>query len=104
MSSKVTDSFDAMTDPDQMNARATQAWGTVVARTLVALGVRMVVFSPGSRSTPLVLGCEACEGLETIPMLDERSAGFFALGLAKSSGEPVAVICTSGTAAANLLP
>ena len=93
-----------MNDHDQTNARATQTWGTVVARTLVALGVRRVVFSPGSRSTPLALSCEACEGLETIPMLDERSAGFFALGLAKRSGKSVAVVSTSGTAAANLLP
>ena len=93
-----------MNESSLTNARATQAWGTTLARTLSVLGVRYVVFSPGSRSTPLILACEACKDLETLPMLDERSAGFYAIGLAKMSKKPVAVICTSGTAAANLSP
>jgi 2-succinyl-5-enolpyruvyl-6-hydroxy-3-cyclohexene-1-carboxylate synthase len=93
-----------MNESSLTNARATQAWGTTLARTLSAIGVRHVVFSPGSRSTPLILACEACKGLETLPILDERSAGFYAIGLAKKSKKPVAVICTSGTAPANLLP
>ena len=93
-----------MNESSLTNARATQAWGTTLARTLSAIGVRYVVFSPGSRSTPLILACEACKGLETLPILDERSAGFYAIGLAKMSKKPVAVVCTSGTAPANLLP
>ena len=93
-----------MNESSLTNARANQAWGTTLARTLSFLGVRHVVFSPGSRSTPLILACEACKDLETLPILDERSAGFYAIGLAKMSKKPVAVVCTSGTAAANLSP
>jgi 2-succinyl-5-enolpyruvyl-6-hydroxy-3-cyclohexene-1-carboxylate synthase len=52
----------------------------------------------------LILACEACKDLETLPLLDERSAGFYGIGLAKRSQQPVAVVCTSGTAAANLSP
>ena len=67
-------------------------------------GVRHAVVSPGSRSTPLTVAAARCEGLTLWPMVDERSAGFFALGLARQSDRPVALICTSGTAAANFLP
>ncbi|HBU04047.1 MAG TPA: 2-succinyl-5-enolpyruvyl-6-hydroxy-3-cyclohexene-1-carboxylic-acid synthase, partial [Acidimicrobiaceae bacterium] len=71
---------------------------------LAALGVRDVVISPGSRSTPLSLAFHAHPALRTHIQLDERSAGFFALGQAKASGRPSVLICTSGTAAANYLP
>ena len=71
---------------------------------LVRSGVGDVCISPGSRSTPLVAAAHAQPGLRCRPILDERSAGFFALGLARQSGAPVALICTSGTAAANYLP
>ncbi len=67
-------------------------------------GVSDVVVSPGSRSTPLTLTADATPGLRTWIQIDERSAGFFALGLAKSTRRPVALVCTSGTAAANYLP
>ena len=77
------------------------------ADTLVAAlrsgGVGSVVISPGSRSTPLAVVASSAR----IPMrvvLDERSAGFVALGMAKASGRPAALICTSGSAAANYLP
>ena len=60
--------------------------------------------SPGSRCTPLVLSLAREERLRSHSHIDERCAGFFALGLAKSSGLPVAVTCTSGTALAELLP
>ena len=71
---------------------------------LAAHGVRDIVISPGSRSTPLAVAFHAHPDLRTHIQLDERSAGFFALGQAKASGRPSVLICTSGTAAANYLP
>ncbi|GCE17700.1 2-succinyl-5-enolpyruvyl-6-hydroxy-3-cyclohexene-1-carboxylic-acid synthase [Dictyobacter kobayashii] len=66
--------------------------------------VHNIVICPGSRSTPLAMAIAAHPGLKTWMHVDERSAAFFALGLAKQSGQPVALVCTSGTAAANFLP
>jgi 2-succinyl-5-enolpyruvyl-6-hydroxy-3-cyclohexene-1-carboxylate synthase len=71
---------------------------------LYRCGVRHAVTSPGSRNAPLALTLAAQEGIEATSVIDERSAGFVALGMAKASGRPVAVTCTSGTAAANLHP
>ncbi len=79
-------------------------WCSVLAETLHRCGVRHAVVSPGSRSTPLTFAFARHEGIEAIPVLDERSAGFFALGLAKQHARPVALVCTSGTAAANYFP
>jgi 2-succinyl-5-enolpyruvyl-6-hydroxy-3-cyclohexene-1-carboxylate synthase len=79
-------------------------WGEVVAGTLSRLGVRHAVIAPGSRSAPLVWGLTRQEGLTAISVLDERSAAFYALGLARASGRPVALVCTSGTAVANFFP
>src|SRR3954471_1614234 len=67
-------------------------------------GMTHAVTSPGSRNAPLILTLAGQEGIEAISVLDERAAGFMALGLAKASGRPAAVTCTSGTAAANLHP
>jgi 2-succinyl-5-enolpyruvyl-6-hydroxy-3-cyclohexene-1-carboxylate synthase len=67
-------------------------------------GVRHAVTSPGSRNAPIALTLAAASGIEAVSVIDERSAGFVALGMAKASGRPVAVTCTSGTAAANLHP
>ncbi|WP_181349504.1 2-succinyl-5-enolpyruvyl-6-hydroxy-3-cyclohexene-1-carboxylic-acid synthase [Thalassobacillus sp. CUG 92003] len=67
-------------------------------------GVTDVVISPGSRSTPLAMTCAEHSGLKEWVILDERSAGFFALGIAKEQRAPVVLICTSGTAAANYYP
>src|SRR4051794_3024942 len=67
-------------------------------------GMRRAAASPGSRNAPLALTLAAHEGIETVSVIDERSAGFVALGMAKASGLPVAVTCTSGTATANLHP
>lgn len=71
---------------------------------LAACGVTDVVVSPGSRSTPLAVAARNQEGLRITVQLDERIAGFCALGVAKASGRPTALVCTSGTAAANYLP
>ncbi|MFD1030318.1 2-succinyl-5-enolpyruvyl-6-hydroxy-3-cyclohexene-1-carboxylic-acid synthase [Metaplanococcus flavidus] len=71
---------------------------------LVNQGVKNVVISPGSRSTPLAYACMREEGLTVYRQIDERSAAYFALGMAKASGEPVMLLCTSGTAAANYFP
>ncbi|MFL5867186.1 MAG: 2-succinyl-5-enolpyruvyl-6-hydroxy-3-cyclohexene-1-carboxylic-acid synthase, partial [Thermoleophilaceae bacterium] len=67
-------------------------------------GLAHAVTCPGSRNAPLILTLAGQEGIEAISAIDERAAGFLALGLAKASGKPVAVTCTSGTAAANLHP
>ncbi|MCY3850699.1 MAG: 2-succinyl-5-enolpyruvyl-6-hydroxy-3-cyclohexene-1-carboxylic-acid synthase [Acidimicrobiaceae bacterium] len=71
---------------------------------LVEQGVTDVVISPGSRSTPLALTLHAQPGLRTWIQVDERSAGFFALGQARRTGRPSVLVSTSGTAAANYLP
>jgi len=80
-------------------------WGRAIVQELQRGGVRHVVLAPGSRSSPLALACaEAGSGVRTWMVLDERVAGFFALGLALESGLPVAMGATSGTAGAHLLP
>jgi 2-succinyl-5-enolpyruvyl-6-hydroxy-3-cyclohexene-1-carboxylate synthase len=71
---------------------------------LARCGMRHAVASPGSRNAPISLTLAADERIDSLSAIDERAAGFLALGIAKASGLPVAVTCTSGTAAANLLP
>lgn len=71
---------------------------------LARCGMRHSVTSPGSRNAPIALTLAADERIDAVSVIDERAAGFMALGMAKASGLPVAVTCTSGTAAANLLP
>ncbi|OJG67566.1 2-succinyl-5-enolpyruvyl-6-hydroxy-3-cyclohexene-1-carboxylic-acid synthase [Enterococcus moraviensis] len=71
---------------------------------MISSGVEQAVISPGSRSTPLALLLHRQEKITTFVEVDERSAAFFALGLSKASGKPVALLCTSGTAAANYYP
>jgi 2-succinyl-5-enolpyruvyl-6-hydroxy-3-cyclohexene-1-carboxylate synthase len=71
---------------------------------LARCGMRHAVTCPGSRNAPIALTLAADERIEATSVLDERSAGFMALGMAKATGRPVAITCTSGTAAANLLP
>lgn len=79
-------------------------WASVLVETLSRAGVTRAVISPGSRSTPLTLAFAAHREIESIPVLDERTAAFFALGLAKLRQQPVVLLCTSGTAAANYFP
>ena len=79
-------------------------WCSVIVETLARLGLRQAVISPGSRSAPLTFAFARHAGVESIPVLDERSAAFFALGLARQHHRPTALVCTSGTAAANYLP
>lgn len=79
-------------------------WASVLVETLVRLGLRMAIACPGSRSTPLTLAVANHPEVEAIPLLDERSASFFALGVARRTHRPVALICTSGTAGANFFP
>ncbi|WP_172371820.1 2-succinyl-5-enolpyruvyl-6-hydroxy-3-cyclohexene-1-carboxylic-acid synthase [Sporosarcina jiandibaonis] len=71
---------------------------------LMNAGVKSVVISPGSRSTPLAYAFATTKSLDVYMQVDERSAGFFALGLAKATGKPVVLLCTSGTAASNYFP
>ncbi|MFM9265745.1 2-succinyl-5-enolpyruvyl-6-hydroxy-3-cyclohexene-1-carboxylic-acid synthase [Tychonema sp. BBK16] len=79
-------------------------WASILAETLQRLGLTTAVICPGSRSAPLTIAFAQNNKIESIPILDERSASFFALGIAKKSGLPTALICTSGTAAANFYP
>ncbi len=71
---------------------------------LVRCGMTHAVTCPGSRNAPIVLTLAGHERIEAVSVIDERAAGFVALGMAKASGRPVAVTCTSGSAAANLMP
>lgn len=71
---------------------------------LMNAGVTAVVISPGSRSTSLAYAFASTDNLDVYMQVDERSAAYFALGLAKASGNPVVLLCTSGTAASNYHP
>ncbi len=80
------------------------AWSWVFAEVLFREGLRSAVISPGSRSTPLTIALVRHGQIRCFPILDERSAAFFALGLAKRQQSPTLLVCTSGTAAANYFP
>lgn len=72
--------------------------------TIKQAGVQDIVMCPGSRSTPLAYAFAKSEGFQFYRQIDERSAGYFALGIAKAKKNPVVLLCTSGTAAANFFP
>jgi 2-succinyl-5-enolpyruvyl-6-hydroxy-3-cyclohexene-1-carboxylate synthase len=80
-------------------------WARILIETLHRCGVELFVVCPGSRSAPLALACANLPTTAQVEVIiDERSAGFFALGAARATGKPSVVICTSGTAAAHLFP
>ncbi|RIX49617.1 MAG: 2-succinyl-5-enolpyruvyl-6-hydroxy-3-cyclohexene-1-carboxylic-acid synthase [Rhodocyclales bacterium GT-UBC] len=79
-------------------------WSQALVGGLVAAGVQRTVISPGARSTPLALAMLRHPGLSSEIVVDERCAAFLALGMAKASRRPVAVLATSGTAVGNWLP
>jgi 2-succinyl-5-enolpyruvyl-6-hydroxy-3-cyclohexene-1-carboxylate synthase len=79
-------------------------WASVLVETLVQLGLQTAVICPGSRSGPLAVAFASHPQIAAIPVLDERSASFFALGLAQQAHRPIVLVCTSGTAAANFFP
>ncbi len=76
----------------------------ILTEILVKKGIKRVVLSPGSRNAPLLMAFAREKRLEHFVVLDERSAAFFALGMAQQSGQPVALACTSGTATLNYGP
>jgi 2-succinyl-5-enolpyruvyl-6-hydroxy-3-cyclohexene-1-carboxylate synthase len=87
-------------DPTNSNTALASAFAEELARG----GLRQAILSPGSRSTPLAVALWRQAEIEVTVIVDERSAGFFALGAAQAGGAPVALLCTSGSAAANYHP
>lgn len=79
-------------------------WASVFVETLVREGLQHAVISPGSRSTPLTIAFANSSEVDATPVVDERSAAFFALGIARRTHRPVVLLCTSGSAGAHYLP
>ncbi len=79
-------------------------WASVLVETLARSGLKTAIICPGSRSTPLTVAFARHPDIEAIPILDERSASFFALGIARRTHQPVVLVCTSGSAGANFFP
>jgi len=88
----------------ESTARLNTLWSRLLVEELSRCGLEFVCISPGSRSTPLTAAVAAGACIESTIWLDERGAAFHALGRARATGRPTALICTSGTAVANYLP
>ncbi len=93
-----------MPQPELDFRNVNSLWSSVIVETLACMGLRHAVISPGSRSAPLAFAAARHHLIEATAILDERSAAFFALGLARRDLRPVLLICTSGTAGANYFP
>ena len=91
-------------DVNYSSANVNLFWGHLVVEELVRNGITLFCLSPGSRSTPLAAAAAVHKSARVKICLDERGAAFFALGYARGNKQPAALICTSGTAAANYLP
>ncbi|MDE7146112.1 MAG: 2-succinyl-5-enolpyruvyl-6-hydroxy-3-cyclohexene-1-carboxylic-acid synthase, partial [Duncaniella sp.] len=76
----------------------------ILADILIAHGVKRIVVSPGSRNTPLIIALSRRSEITCSVVIDERSAGFIALGIGVQSDSPVGLVCTSGTALLNYAP
>lgn len=101
MQSVVTDDISI---PEICKGNVNVFWSYLTAHVLASLGVKEVISSPGSRSTPLITAFAMHSKIEVTPILDERSAAFFALGRAYANKRPVVLMCSSGTAVANFYP
>jgi 2-succinyl-5-enolpyruvyl-6-hydroxy-3-cyclohexene-1-carboxylate synthase len=77
---------------------------SLLADLFIKKGLSDIIISPGSRNAPIVIAFAGKSGVNALSIVDERSAGFFALGMAQQSGKAVAVACTSGSAALNYAP
>ena len=94
-------------EPDTLRRSAPNIntlWAGVLVDEFFRCGLRHAVIAPGSRSAPLVFQLAGHPEINDISIIDERSAAFYALGMARSLGVPVALLCTSGTATANFYP
>ena len=76
----------------------------LIVQQCVNNGVKHIVFSPGSRNAPFIIAFDNHPDVETYTIHDERSAAFFAMGMAQQLKAPVAVVCTSGSAVLNYYP
>lgn len=86
------------------SANRNTLWAGIFVSELAKSGLDSVCIAPGSRSTPLAIAFSEARGIRIYTHSDERSAAYFALGLARARRKPVALVCTSGTAAANFFP
>ena len=80
------------------------SWASTLVKECYKQGVRDAVLSPGSRNTSIVLALTHFPGIRCVSVIDERSAGFVALGMSKVTKRPTLLCCTSGTAGANYYP
>src|SRR5260370_31831651 len=94
----------SVTTGEQDQANPAYVYAGAFVDELARAGVRNVVICPGSRSTPLAMMFADQPGMRVWMQVDERSAAYFGLGMAKRLRQPVALLCTSGTAAANFMP